>query len=81
MTQSLSDSSVFYAIVTETNFEKGRRERNTSIFQTNGHRPRRVTDLHTRRAYSFVAQHGVRIDGIDWSDIEKFGATVLKFEF
>ena len=81
VTQSLSDPSVFYAIVTETNFEKGKRERNTSIFQTNGHRPRRVTDLHTGRSYAFTAPHGVRIDGIDWSDIEKYGATVLKFEF
>jgi len=81
VTQSLSDPRVFYALVTETNFETGRRERNRSVFQTNGHAPQRVTDIRTGRSYAFTTPYGVQIDDIDWSDIGTFGATVLKFEF
>ena len=81
VTQSLADPNVFYALVTETNAEKGKRERNRVIFQTNGHRPRRVTDLRTGRAYAFSTPDGVLIEGVDWSDVDTYGATVLKFEF
>ena len=81
VTQSLGDPNVFYALVTETNAEPGKREKNRSIFQTNGRCPRRVTDLRTGREYAFTTPYGVMIDDIDWSDIETFGATVLKFEF
>lgn len=30
---------------------------------------------------SFTAPFGTVVENIDWSDIETFGATVLKFEF
>ena len=81
VTQSLATPDTFYVFVTETNFEKGKRERNTSIFQTNGHCPRRVSDLRTGRTYAFSTPYGVLVKDVDWSDIDVYGATVLKFEF
>ena len=76
VTQSLESPNVFYAIVTEV--KKGK---NKSIFQTNGRMPRRVSDLRTGHEYSFTVPFGTVVENIDWSDIETFGATVLKFEF
>ena len=76
VTQSLESPNVFYAIVTEV--KKGK---NKSVFQTNGRVPRRVSDLRTGRDYPFTAPFGTVVENIDWSDIETFGATVLKFEF
>lgn len=79
VTQSLNDPNIFYVLVTEANLAP--EKRNVSIFQTNGHAPRRVTDLRTGRDYAFTTPYGVLIEDIDWSDINSYGATVLKFEF
>ena len=56
-------------------------KRNKSIFQTNGRAPRRVSDLRTGREYPFTVPHGTVVENVDWSDIETYGATILKFEF
>ena len=77
VTQSLADEKVFYAIITEARYDKT----NISYFMTNGHKPRRVSDLRTGKLYEFTVPYGVRIDNLDFSDIETYGATVLKFEF
>lgn len=77
VTQSLADPDVFYALVTEVDVQKT----NKSIFQTNGHAPRRVSDLRTGRAYAFTAPCGTVVENVDWSDVATYGATVLKFEF
>ena len=78
VTQSLENPNVFYAIVTEA---RASAKKNKSVFQTNGRIPRRVSDLRTGREYTFSAPYGTVVENIDWSDIETFGATVLKFEF
>lgn len=77
VTQSMESPNVFYAIVTEARTAK----RNKSVFQTNGRSPRRVSDLRTGREYRFSAPFGTVVENIDWSDIETYGATILKFEF
>lgn len=78
VTQSLEKPNVFYAIVTEA---RASAKKNKSVFQTNGRIPSRVSDLRTGREYPFSAPYGTVVENIDWSDIETFGATVLKFEF
>jgi len=77
VTQSLDDPKTFYVIVTE--IKEGKR--NKSIFQTNARAPRRVSDLRTGREYPFTVPHGTVVENVDWSDIETYGATILKFEF
>ena len=84
VTQSLDDPKTFYVFITGLNDEKlksGKERNNVSIFQTNGHKPRRVSDLRTGREYAFTAPYGTRIENIDFGDIATYGATVLKFEF
>lgn len=84
VTQSLADPNTFYAIITERDVSKlanGKERANISIFQTNGHRPRQVTDLRTGRKYAFSTPCGTVVENIDFSDVDAFGATILKFEF
>ena len=77
VTQSLSDPNVFYAIVTEAEYTGD----NLVLFATNGHTPRRISDLRTGRTYSFATYQSTEVSGVDWSDVKTYGATVLKFEF
>ncbi len=72
---SLDNPSVFYALVQEAPSAC------ITLFDTCGHRPKRITDLRTGAELWFRMQGGPILEGVDWSDVGTYGAKVLKFEF
>lgn len=78
VTRSLDNPSVFYALITGV---ENPNKRKIAYFQTNGRRPRRVSDLRTGREYPFETPYATLVRDLDLVDVDTYGATVLKFEF
>jgi hypothetical protein len=75
VTISLADPSVHYVIVTTAPPVPA------AGFHTGGRVPSRITDLRTGQKLSFDMHAGFILKEVDWSDVNRYGAKVLKVAF
>ncbi|MBQ7722030.1 MAG: alpha-L-fucosidase [Kiritimatiellae bacterium] len=76
ITRPFDRDDIFYALVTQAPL-KG-----FALFESAGYVPTRITDLRTGEVLPFeMWGSGPYLEGVDWSDVERFGVKVLKFEF
>ena len=53
-----------------------------ALFESDGYVPKRITDLRTGAELPFqMWGSGPYLEGVDWSDVDRFGVKVLVFEF
>ena len=76
VTNRLDAPDVFYVFLLAIPQENGR-----CILETSGHEPRRITDLRTGAEIPFKMWAGPVVEGLDYSDVDRYGAKVLKLEF
>ena len=76
VTNRLDAPNVFYVFLLSAPRRNG-----ACVLETSGHEPRRITDLRTGADIPFRMWAGPVVEGFDASDIDRYGATVLKLEF
>ena len=53
-----------------------------ALFETDGYVPKKISDLRTGAELPFAMWgSGPYLEGVDWSDVDRYGVKVLVFEF
>ncbi len=75
VTQSLKDPRIHYILITEAPPVPD------AMFRTTGELPTSITDLRTGQKIPFRMLGGILLEQQDWSDVDQYGAKVLKVIF